>query len=507
MVFLRSLATVGGFTCMSRLLGYVRDLFIASVLGAGPLSDAFFVALKLPNLFRRLFAEGAFNAAFVPLFSKISAQSPSKSIDFAHTVLTQLFLILLVMVIGFEVGMPWIIKIITPGFACDPEKFNLTIALSRITFPYILFISLGALLGGVLNTLHKFAASTVAPVILNIFSIVALVLFSGPAKTSAHALSWAICLSGIFQLIWVAVACHKEGIPIKFVKPTITPHTKNLFKRMIPGMIGAGVYQFNMFMSDIVASFVPSAISYLSFADRINQLPLSIIGIAMGTVLLPHLSNLLHHNKTQEALALQNQAMFFALFLTLPAAVGLFLLSPHIVEILFQRGEFTSVATKATSLTLSAFVTGLPAYVIVKVLSTNFFARGDTSTPVKIASLSIFVNLILNLILVQIWQYVGIAVATSIASWLNMAILMCFLIKKGFLNFTKPFIISILKLLLATATMGFILSHGQDFLALHFPHSRGLGLLLLILLGLGSYLGIVYFTKTINFKDLKQAFR
>lgn len=494
----RPLITVSGFTAISRVLGYVRDKLIASYLGASDISDAFFLALRLPNLFRRLFAEGAFNAAFVPLFSKLYYDQPQKGISFLHLAQTYLGLILCALVLFFEIFMPQLISIIGPGFKSHALKFHMAIEFSRITFPYILFIAMAALLAGVLNTLNRFAAATAAPIILNIFTILALVFLESHTLKMGYGLSIAVCLAGIAQLIWVLVATHQAGIPIKFVKPSLSPEVKELFQKMAPGILGAGVYQFNMLISDIIASFIPSAISYLAFADRINQLPLSMIGIAMGTVLLPLLTTHFHKNDIKAALKVQNQAIQVALLLSLPAAIALVFISYPIIQVLFEGGKFTKDATYATAMTLSGFALGLPAYVLIKVLNANFFARKDTTTPVKMASLCLVLNVLLNMGFAYFWGYVGIAIATAISSWINMVMLASILYKQQLLLFDKITLKRVFKIIISSIFMGIILCFANKIIKCYLPFLNPY-FYLLSLVGTGflSYFCVLYITKAI----------
>lgn len=494
----RPLVTVSGFTAISRVLGYVRDKLIASYLGAGDISDAFFLALRLPNLFRRLFAEGAFNAAFIPLFSKLYYEKPEKGISFLHVAQTYLGLVLCALVLFFELFMPQLMALIGPGFKSHALKFHMAIEFSRITFPYILFIAMAAMLSGVLNTLHRFAAATAAPIILNVFTIFALIVLESCTLKMGYGLSCAVFLAGVAQLVWVIFATHRAGIPLYFVKPTLTPEIKELFKKMIPGILGAGVYQFNLLISDIIASYIPSAISYLSFADRINQLPLSMIGIAMGTVLLPLLTTHFHKNDMKAALRIQNQAIEVTVFLSLPAAIALIAISHPIIQVLFEGGKFTPTATHATALTLSGFALGLPAYVLIKVFNANFFSRKDTSTPVKVASVSVVLNIILNLSFVYWWGYVGIAVATAVSSWVNMIMLGITLGRHQLLHFTKSFVVHISKIVISSIAMGGVLWLSKESMTLFSPTLHPFfHLLLLISAGFLSYFGMIYVLKAI----------
>jgi putative peptidoglycan lipid II flippase len=435
MALLRSITTVGGYTMISRVLGFARDILIADILGASAVADTFFVAFKYPNFFRRLFAEGAFNAAFVPLFSGLlAAAGRARAKAFAEGTFAVLLCALLFLVAAFEIAMPWAMYAIAPGFAADPEKFQLAVTLTRITFPYLLFISLVSLMAGVLNSLDRFAAAAATPIILNISLIAALIGLARFTDTPGHALAWGVAAAGIAQFLWLYVVLHGAGMGLKLRLPRLTPKVRRLLKLMLPGAIGAGVVQINLLIDVLIASFLPSgAISYLYFADRVNQLPVGVIGVGVGTALLPLLSRQIRSEQAAAALDSQNRALEFALLLTIPAAAALMVISGPVIGALFGRGAFGAVEVGAASMALVAYGSGLPAYVLVKVLTPGYFARENTVTPVKIASLCVAINLVLNLALMGPLAHVGIALATAIAAWINAALLAVGLMKRGHL--------------------------------------------------------------------------
>ncbi len=417
----KSIATVGGFTFLSRITGFMRDALIAGILGVSGLTDAFFVAFKLPNFFRRFFAEGAFNAAFVPLFSGVLVSSgPIAARLYGEKIFALLFFGLTGFVFLFENMMPSAVFLFAPGFETTPERFDLAVTLSRITFPYIMFISLASLFSGILNSMGKFAAPAGTPIILNLTMIAALLMALFEGISPGQGLAWAVFFAGIFQLVWLWVSCHFHGMSIRLVLPKLTPETKSLIRLGIPGAISAGVIQVNLFMDMIFASWLPTgAISYLFYADRLNQLPLGVIGIAISTALLPELSKHVKTGNHQEAHSIQNRALEFALAITLPAAVGLIVLGSPLVALLFERGAFTTLDAQSTGYTLSAFAVGLPAYVLVKILSTQFFAHQDTKTPMKVAIAAVALNFILNCLFIGPLSYVGLALATALSAWFN----------------------------------------------------------------------------------------
>ncbi len=419
MRLIRSIATLSGFTVLSRIMGFIRDVLIAATMGAGPIADAFFVAFMLPNVFRRLFAEGAFNAAFVPTFSRILARDGREdACEFAEQILAVLATILIILIIVVEIACPWVVYLVASGF--DQHNHNLAVEFTRVTFPYILFISLAALYTGVLNSFHKFAAGAAAPILLNFTMIVALWFFADSLGTPGHALVWAVGVAGVGQLIWVQMASKRIGVDLKVRMPQLTHPVKRLMRLMIPGALAAGVIQVNMLIGIQFLSYLPSgAVSFFFFADRVNQLPLSLVGVAVSTALLPALSQQLELRKPEAALATQNRTLEFSFMLILPATLALFVLSEPMIGALFERGALAREQVIETAKVLSAFALGLPAYLMVKIFSTSFFARHDTKIPLQGALLGVLTNVVFDVLLIVPLQYVGIALATAIASWVN----------------------------------------------------------------------------------------
>ena len=433
MSMLRHIATVGGYTLASRLTGFARDILIAALVGAGPVADAFFVAFKFPNFFRRLSGEGAFTIAFVPMVSGLlSVQGREAALDFAQRTLAVMAVIMLGFLAVMEVIMPWAMQVIAPGFAADPAKFDLAVDLARITFPYLPLISFVALIGGLLNATDRFAAMAAAPILLNLCLIAALFALVPYAETPGHALAWGVLTAGIAQFFFLLAAARRHGMALRFVRPRLTPDIRKLFRLMLPAAVGAGVMQINLLVDVLLASLLPTgAISYLYYADRVNQLPLGVVGIAIGTALLPLLSRQVKAGEDAAALVSQNRALEIALLLTLPATAGLVVLAGPIVEVLFQRGAFTVADAQATGLALAAYALGLPAYVAVKVLAPGFYAREDTATPVKVAVVAMAANIVVGVVLMQVIAHVGLALATAFSSWLNVALLGAILARRG----------------------------------------------------------------------------
>lgn len=427
MNLMRAAATVGGLTMMSRILGFARDVLVAGLLGAGAAADAFFVAQKLPNLLRRMFAEGAFSAAFVPIYNRIRVESgPAAAHAFAEAALSVLVCSLLVILLAAQAAMPWVVTVFAPGFSDDPEKFNLAVDLARIVFPYIVFISAVALVGGVLNSLGRFSAFAGAPVLFNLCLIAGCVVSlqhwvdADPAVVQA----WALMLSGVVQLGAMLVAANRAGAELRFRLPRLTPEVKRLLKVAAPAALGAGVYQVNVLVDTMIASLLAEGtVSALYYADRLVQLPLGVVGIAVGTALLPLLSTRIKEGALDDARNHMNRAMEMTLLVALPALVGLATLGMPIVATLFERGAFTPEATTRTVEVMTVLAFGLPAFVLAKVLSPGFYAREDTATPTRYAVVALVANVVLNLAFMQPLAHMGIALATALSAWINVFLL------------------------------------------------------------------------------------
>ncbi|WP_286829298.1 MULTISPECIES: murein biosynthesis integral membrane protein MurJ [Kordiimonas] len=456
----KRISTVGGFTLLSRVFGFIRDVLMARYLGAGMASDAFFIAFKLPNFFRRLFAEGAFSVGFVPLFARalgkdITPESQQAALDFASRVFAWLLPILLVFLLIMEAAMVPVMLGLTGGFDGDQTKFDLTVELGRYTFPYLALISLVTFYAGMLNAMERYSAAAFAPVILNIFMIGALIAFGESEIGAARALAAAVSLSGIAQFLWLVRAAMRAGLKVRLALPKPSEDVRELMRVIAPAAIGAGIIQINLLIDVLLAArFLPEgSVSWLFYADRLNQLPLGVIGVAVGTVLLPSISRLLAGGDEAGALRQQNRAIEFSLFLTLPSAVALAVIPGPIIATLFERGAFTSSETGQTAAALMAYALGLPAYVIAKALTPGYFARKDTKTPVKFATASLVVNLVLNLILIQSLAHVGLALATAIAAWFNVLLLYLGLRRSHGFHFFRETLVRLAKMITASLVM------------------------------------------------------
>lgn len=503
---------------LSRVTGFARDIVTANILGASAMADAFFVALRLPNLFRRLFAEGAFSAAFVPIFSgHLETQGKETARKFAEQSLCFLTFILLVFIILIEIFMPYIMPFFAPGFDQIEGKMELTTELCRITFPFLLFISIVSLQAGVLNSLGKFAAPAGSPIIFNLSGILALYLLSSLTATPSHAIAIGITISGILQILWLSFNIKREGFKIKiypkvFLKG-LPEDLKLLFQKITPGIFGAGIYQINLVVDTILVSLVANgAVSWLHYANHLIQLPLGVVGIAISTALLPMLSRAIKAENFEQTQNLQNKSLEISLLLTLPASFAFMILAELIVATLFEHGAFGRVETIATANAVIAFSLGIPAYVLAKVFAPCFFARGDTATPVKVSVISLITNIILNIILMIPLGHVGIALATTISAWLGALILGFKLKQRGYIKINKICRNRIIKTVISSLIMAVYLVLIQVMLYLGKENwfdeliIRIIVLLGLIITGFLVFVFSAIAIKALDLKEFKQAF-
>ena len=486
----RAIATVAGFTVISRISGFARDIVMAGLVGTGYVADCFVVAFKLPNFFRRLFAEGAFNAAFVPLFTEKLTEDGDAGHERALRFADEAGAVLLTVLLGFvalvQAAMPWLILLLAYGFKDDPAKFDLAVTLTRITFPYLIFISLVSLLGGVLNSLGRFAAAAITPILLNISLIACGLLLTAQLPTAGHALAIGVTLGGLLQFTWLVLALKREGVRMRIRRPRLTPEVKRLLILMAPVALGAGAVQINLLIDVLLASFLPDgSLAFLFYADRLNQLPVGIVGVAAGTALLPTLSRQLSEGHEAQAMNSLNRAVETTLLLTIPAATALVLVPGEIIGVLFERGAFTAESTAQTALALSAYALGLPAYILLKVLTPAFFARQDTSTPVRIGIIALVANTVLNIILMFPLKHVGLALATAISAWLNVSLLMAALFRRGYWQLDARLKSRLIKGIACSAAMGAALWAGAGFLESAFDGDRAerVGALVAIVIG------------------------
>lgn len=464
MSLLRNVGTIGGLTMVSRLGGFLRDILLARVLGAGGVADAWQLAFQLPNIFRRLFAEGAFASAFVPLFNRrmTSDHDTSEARRFAEEVLAVLIPILIVFGGLAMLVMPWIARLFAnEGTTGNPALFDHAVLMARIAFPYLMFMSLATLFAAVLNSLGRFAAAAAAPILLNLCLIAALAWGAlqpdgEPTRlATGFWLAVAVSVSGLLQLLWLWLWMRRAGFHLAWRRPRITAQVKELGVLIVPAVFGAGVYQIARFIDLFFLSTLPDgSYTYLAMADRWNQLPLGVIGIALGTAILPALSRHLGREEADEAARLQSNAIELAMLLTVPAAVALFITGSAFTRVFFVGGEFTLDDAMITGTVVSGLVLGLPAYVLVKVLTPNFFARKDTRTPVLTAAASLLVTVALNVLLVPRLGVLGLAIAGSVGAWSNVALLYFLLARKDYFHLPARILGRILRIGLAAAAMG-----------------------------------------------------
>lgn len=479
----RAFATVGGMTMISRVLGFVRDILIAAVLGTGPVADAFFVAFRLPNLFRRLFAEGAFNAAFVPIFAKrLEGEGKESAARFAQEAMSGLFVVLLFFVALAEIAMPLVMYGFALGYSDTPDKFDLSVVLSRIMFPYLLCMSLVALMSGVLNALHRYWMAAAAPIMLNVILIsvlaVAMGLGIGNSALAGKILAWGVFVAGFVQLglLWYAV--RSNGVRLGVRRPVFNDDLRRLVTLGIPGIIASGITQLNLVIGTNIASMQDGAVSYLYYADRIYQLPLGVIGVAIGVVLLPDVSRHLRAGNTAAVADSQNRALEFAALLILPAATAIAVTAWPIVKVLFERGAFTADDADATAGALAIFAAGLPAFVLIKVLAPAYFAREDTKTPMRYSFVDMGVNVVVSLALFFLFQsmgirpHYGIAIATSLAAWCNALLLLTTLLRRGHFIADARLLRVLPRILIACALMGAALWLGSSLLTPWFAEAQ-----------------------------------
>lgn len=514
---MKAMATVAGLTGLSRIAGFIRDVLTAAIMGAGPVADAFFVALKLPNLFRRITAEGAFSVSFVPLYTEaLEKEGEEKADEFAGNAFSMMLAILGVFTVIMIAAMPYAIYMIAPGFRDDPERYGLAVELSRVTFPYLLLMSCTALLGGILNAHDRFAPFAAAPIFFNLTLVFSLLFVAPVAQTPGHAMAYGVFVAGILQLglLWIAV--KRAGLPFRLRRPHFDVRMKKLFRLMGPGAIGAGVMHINLFADLIIASMLATgSISYLYYADRINQLPLGMVGIAVGTALLPMLSRKIAAGEKDEARQLFNRALEVCFFLTLPAAVGIFMVSFPIIVTLFEHGAFDREASRMTTLVLTAYAVGVPAYVGVKVLSTTFWAKQDTSTPVKVSIAATIYNVLCSLWLALIMGFgvYGIAISTAIAGWIQFGALRFFLRGHEEARLDRRFYINLGKILISCALMAVYLVVTRSVLLEYYMpvdvplHMKILSLVVLVGGGAAVYAASSVFLGIVKPSDIKKAMK
>jgi len=504
MNLIKSTGTFSFFTIISRLLGYVRDILIAVFLGAGPLADAFFVAFRIPNTFRRLFSEGTFNAAFVPSYSSV-LDNKKKSQKFANNIFTLLTIGLFFLVLVIEIMMPIFVFLIAPGFEGDYQKMELAITLTRITFPFLMFISLASFFSAILNSHNKFAVASAAPIILNILLIGVLLFGKILNDELVYYLSYAVTISGLLQLIFLYFFVKKYFSPKINLSFKIDNKVKLFFKKLLPSIFSSGVTQINILVGTIIASFQASAVSYLYYADRIYQINLAIAGIAIGTVILPQLSKHVQGNKKDKINLIQNKALELSLFLSIPAALALLIASEEIISSLFGYGSFNELSVINSAKALFYFAIGLPAFSLIKVFSAFFFARHNTKVPFYISLTSVLLNVFISVVFFKEVGFIIIPIATTISSWFNAILLFIFLKIKDLFSFNLVFLNRFVKILLASVLMGIFFRYVIHFFndnLLYEASFKAIYLIGAVVSGLIFYLLIAILIKAFKKSDI-----
>ena len=506
MNLIKSTTTFSFYTLISRVLGYIRDLLIAIYLGSGPIADAFFVAFRIPNTFRRLFSEGTFNAAFVPSYSSELVKGKNKAQNFANEVFNLLLISLFFIVVIIEILMPGFVYIIAPGFNENSEKLSLTIYLTRITFPFLLFVSLASFFSAILNSHNKFAAAAAAPIILNIFLIIVLFYGSYLNDQLVVFLSYAVSLAGLVQLILLIFYSRNLYLPKFSLNFKISKKVKMFFGKLLPSIFSSGVTQINILVGTIIASFQASAVSYLYYADRIYQINLAIAGIAIGTVLLPSLSKYVQSKDQKKIIFIQNKALELSMFFSLPATLALIIASEEITSSLFGYGSFDNLSVKKSAEALFYFALGLPSFAFIKIFSSFSFARNNTKTPFYFSMISVIVNIIISVYFFSEIGFIIIPIATTISSWLNSLLLLFFLIKKNYFSLNLNLIKPIFKIILSTIFTSIIFYLLIIFFENNLSYESELKLLTIIALVIITfivYIIISILTKAFKISDIK----
>jgi len=515
----RAFATVGGLTMVSRILGFMRDILLARVFGTGLVADAFVVAFRFPNLFRRLFGEGAFNSAFVPLFARrLEGEGPAAARQFAEEAMAGLVFVLLLLSALCMLSMPWLMYGLAPGFASNAEKFDLAVVMSQIAFPYLLCMSLVALMSGILNSLGKFVESSSVSIVLNLTLMAAMLLSLalgyGNDRTAGLIQAWGIFAAGILQLVLLVDGLRRNGMLLRLRRPRMTEGVRRLVTLGIPGVVAGGVTQINIVIGGMIASFQQGAVSYLYYADRLYELPLAIIGIAIGVVLLPDISRHLRAGDDVAVMDSQNRSLEFAMLLTVPAAVALAVVPHPIVSVLFERGAFHAADSRNVANALAIFALGLPSFVMIKVFSPAYFAREDTQTPMRYAVISLTANTVGSVGLFWLFgwlgyqPHLGIAVATTLGGWLNAALLYHTLVARGHYVADARLGRVLPMILLASALMGVALWLTADWLdpwlmATQGVLTRGTALAILVGIGLLVYALAILATGALGLRQLR----
>ncbi len=506
MNLIKSTSTYSFFVIISRILGYIRDLFIAIYLGSGPIADAFFVAFRIPNTFRRLFSEGTFNSAFVPSYMSQLNKGKESAKKFADSVLNFLILSLLFIVLIIEIFMPIFVLLIAPGFTDSGEKLEMTINLTRITFPFLLFVSLSSFFSAILNSFNKFAIASAAPIILNIFLILTLLFANYLNDNLVYYLSFAVTAAGFMQFLFLIFFTKKYYFPNFSFKIKFNKNIKFFLKKLIPSIFSSGVTQINILVGTIIASFQASAVSYLYYADRIYQINLAIAGIAIGTVLLPNLSKYVEQKNFKKIKFIQNKSLELSIFLSLPATFALLISSEQITSALFGYGSFDILSVKNSANALFYFALGLPAFALIKVFSSYIFARQNTKTPFVFSLYSVITNIFISVYFFSDFGFIIIPIATTISSWFNAILLFGYLTKKNYFIFDKPISSALFRIFITSTISSFLFYHlinYFNYLLSYESRYKLLTIIMIVSITFIIYLLISIFTKAFKISDIK----
>ena len=504
MNLIKSTGTFSFFTFISRISGYIRDILIAIFLGTGPVADAFFVAFRFPNTFRRLFSEGTFNAAFVPSYS--SELNKGKEKIFANNIFNILLISLLFIVLVIEIFMPFFVSVIAPGFKGETEKLELAIVLTRITFPFLLLVSLSSFFSAILNSHNKFAAASATPIILNIILILVLLFGKFLSDKLVYYISYAVTFAGLIQLIFLVFFVRKYFVPKISFKLNYNNKIKSFFNKLFPSVFSSGVTQINILVGTIIASFQSNAVSYLYYADRIYQINLAIAGIAIGTVLLPSLSKYVDNKNISKINLIQNKSIELSLFLSLPAAAALLIAPEEITSALFGYGSFDEISIENTASALFYFALGLPAFAFIKVFSSFLFARHNTKIPFYFSVISVLLNILISIYFFKSIGFIIIPIATTVSSWINSILLLFYLISKNYFSFYKNFFTKILNIISVTIFSTFIFYKLIEYFSNYLIYESDLKLLtivLLVIITLILYILTSIATKAFKISDIK----
>lgn len=512
----RNTAVIGGLTLVSRVLGFARDLFLAAALGAGPVADAFYAALRFPNLFRRLFAEGAFSQAFVPVYSKTLAEQGEQAADrLASEALSVLVLATSVLSGIAILAMPWINRVMFAGYVDDPEIFNLATTLTQLTMPYLIGISVATLFSGALNARGRFFAAAAAPTLFNLCLLVAVFFVNDNPVEASYAAAIAVTVSGFLQAVWVAWGARRAGASARPTAPKLTPNVMRLLALAAPAAIAGGALQINVMISQILASFENGAISLLNYADRLYQMPLGLIGVAVGVAMLPRLSRLVAAEDHAGARNALDEAVNLSMAFTLPAAAAMMAFPAYLLEGLFARGAFTAEDARNCAMALFHYGWGVPAFVLAKIYAPGFFAREDTKAPMRFALISMVINTALGAALffglraMGVPGFPGLAIATSVAAWINVLMMIAALGKRGAYAPSGKAMSRLIRIALVSAGLGLILFLGeQNRAALEaMLGAKEIVVALLILGGGIGYFIFLFVSRAVTLGEVRAAFK